>query len=218
MPYISWRYIHTYLPDLSAYALAAFCRSVEAIHPHIPPSVNMAPPPPPSVNLLRALRALTAVRSVVPIQTRRSLYSKPSTTRTTASTCQHLFHRKLHLPQAIPKYHRNGAHSHDRLQVPPATPPTHRSEAALPPSSIIPSPHLLARRFHASPSKSAPSPPPPSGLANASSAPSTLDRGPISDEDTQTNFNTMDILSSTPAPASSIDACLPSGFHLSNGV
>ena len=49
-------------------------------------------------------------------------------------------------------------------------------------------------------------------------APVSRDRGPTSTEDTQTDFSAADIYSSTPAPTNSIDACLPDGFHLDNGV
>ena len=48
--------------------------------------------------------------------------------------------------------------------------------------------------------------------------PKTHDRGPASTEDTQTDFSTLDVLGSTPAPSTSIDACLHDGFHLNNGV
>ena len=48
--------------------------------------------------------------------------------------------------------------------------------------------------------------------------PQSTDRGPISKEDTQTDFGTMDVLGNTPAPMTSIDACLSDGFHLNNGV
>ena len=44
------------------------------------------------------------------------------------------------------------------------------------------------------------------------------DRGPKSTEDTVTNFNEMNVLSATPAPTSSIDACLSDGFHFSSGL
>ncbi|KAI4183231.1 MAG: hypothetical protein L6R41_005504 [Letrouitia leprolyta] len=52
----------------------------------------------------------------------------------------------------------------------------------------------------------------------SSSAPATTNRGPTSTEDTQTDFSIMNVLSNTPAPTTSIDACLPHGFHLDNGV
>ena len=181
----------------------------------------MAPPPPPSINLLRALRALTAVRPILPIHSRRSLSYKPSTIHTPAYTRQHIFHRKLHLPSAIFNYHPSQILSRDRLRNPTLPSPlSQRPKPTLPAPSILPSPHLLARRFHTSRQTLAsdPPPPPPSGLANAPSAPTSLTRGPISKEATQTNFSTMDMLSSAPAPASSIDACLSTGFHLSNGV
>lgn len=53
---------------------------------------------------------------------------------------------------------------------------------------------------------------------SASSPPTTTDRGPTSTESTQTDFSTMDVFSNAPAPTASIDACLPDGFHLDNGV
>lgn len=43
-------------------------------------------------------------------------------------------------------------------------------------------------------------------------------RGPVSKEDTQTDFSIMDVLSNTPAPSTSIDACVFDGFHLNSGV
>lgn len=54
--------------------------------------------------------------------------------------------------------------------------------------------------------------------SSGTNSPKTADRGPPSDEDTQTDFNKMDIFSSTAQPATTIDACLPTGFHLNNGV
>lgn len=49
-------------------------------------------------------------------------------------------------------------------------------------------------------------------------SPTTTDRGPKSTEDTITDFGSMDVLSSTPAPATAIDACLSDGFHFDNGL
>ncbi|KAF2848592.1 hypothetical protein T440DRAFT_401245 [Plenodomus tracheiphilus IPT5] len=46
--------------------------------------------------------------------------------------------------------------------------------------------------------------------------PQTRDRGPKSDEDTQTDFSALDVLRNTAAPATSIDACTPDGFALNN--
>ncbi|KAL9621405.1 MAG: hypothetical protein Q9160_004165 [Pyrenula sp. 1 TL-2023] len=54
--------------------------------------------------------------------------------------------------------------------------------------------------------------------SSGTNSPKTTDRGPPSDEDTQTDFNKMDIFSSTAQPATTIDACLPTGFHLNNGA
>jgi NADH dehydrogenase [ubiquinone] 1 alpha subcomplex assembly factor 3 len=48
--------------------------------------------------------------------------------------------------------------------------------------------------------------------------PKTHDRGPQSSEDTQTDFGSLDVLGNTPAPSTSIDACLWDGFHLNSGV
>lgn len=48
--------------------------------------------------------------------------------------------------------------------------------------------------------------------------PTSRDRGPESQEDTQTDFNALNVLGNIPAPTTAIDACLDSGFHLNNGV
>lgn len=48
--------------------------------------------------------------------------------------------------------------------------------------------------------------------------PSSPDRGPPSDEDTQTDFDTLNVLGNAAAPAAAIDATLDTGFDLSNGV
>jgi NADH dehydrogenase [ubiquinone] 1 alpha subcomplex assembly factor 3 len=53
-------------------------------------------------------------------------------------------------------------------------------------------------------------------LSNASPPPKTRDRGPKSNEDTQTDFGAMDVLRHTAAPATSIDACTDTGFALNN--
>ena len=52
----------------------------------------------------------------------------------------------------------------------------------------------------------------------SSPIPRTADRGPASKEETQTDFGTMNVLGNTPAPTTSIDACLDDGFHLDNGL
>ncbi|KAF2822723.1 hypothetical protein CC86DRAFT_300802 [Ophiobolus disseminans] len=49
-----------------------------------------------------------------------------------------------------------------------------------------------------------------------SKPPKTRDRGPKSDEDTQTDFSMLDVLRNTAAPATSIDACTSDGFALNN--
>lgn len=48
--------------------------------------------------------------------------------------------------------------------------------------------------------------------------PKSKDRGPASKEDTQTDFNQMNILSNTPAPTTGIDACQTDGFALNSGL
>ncbi|KAI2480151.1 hypothetical protein Ptr902_08332 [Pyrenophora tritici-repentis] len=46
--------------------------------------------------------------------------------------------------------------------------------------------------------------------------PKSRDRGPKSNEDTQTDFGALDVLRNTVAPATSIDACTSDGFALNN--
>ena len=48
--------------------------------------------------------------------------------------------------------------------------------------------------------------------------PASHDRGPESQEETQTDFNSLDVLGNIPAPTTAIDVCLDSGFHLNSGV
>nr|POF06851.1 nadh dehydrogenase [ubiquinone] 1 alpha subcomplex assembly factor 3 [Quercus suber] len=49
-------------------------------------------------------------------------------------------------------------------------------------------------------------------------APKSRDRGPVSKEDTQTDFQAMDMLSNTPAPTTAVDACMDDGFALNSGM
>lgn len=49
-----------------------------------------------------------------------------------------------------------------------------------------------------------------------SKPPKSRDRGPKSDEDTQTDFGALDVLRNTAAPATSIDATTSDGFALNN--
>lgn len=49
-----------------------------------------------------------------------------------------------------------------------------------------------------------------------SKPPKSRDRGPKSDEDTQTDFSALDVLRNTAAPATSIDATTSDGFALNN--
>ncbi|KAL6707021.1 hypothetical protein ACN47E_004971 [Coniothyrium glycines] len=53
-------------------------------------------------------------------------------------------------------------------------------------------------------------------VALQSKPPKSRDRGPKSDEDTQTDFSALDVLRNTAAPATSIDACTADGFALNN--
>ncbi|PQE34125.1 DUF498 domain protein [Rutstroemia sp. NJR-2017a WRK4] len=55
-------------------------------------------------------------------------------------------------------------------------------------------------------------------LATSSRPPKSTYRGPASSETTQTDFSSLDVLGNTPAPSTSIDACLSDGFHLNSGV
>ncbi|KAJ5289853.1 uncharacterized protein N7443_010106 [Penicillium atrosanguineum] len=48
--------------------------------------------------------------------------------------------------------------------------------------------------------------------------PVSHDRGPESDESTQTDFAALDVLGNMPAPSTAVDATLDSGFHLNSGV
>ncbi|GAB7344576.1 hypothetical protein MBLNU457_3074t1 [Dothideomycetes sp. NU457] len=48
--------------------------------------------------------------------------------------------------------------------------------------------------------------------------PKSKDRGPASKEDTQTDFNAMDIFQGAPPPSTGIDACMPDGFTLNSGI
>jgi hypothetical protein len=49
-----------------------------------------------------------------------------------------------------------------------------------------------------------------------SKPPKSRDRGPKSNEDTQTDFGALDVLRNTAAPATSIDATTSDGFALNN--
>ncbi|GAD93362.1 hypothetical protein ANI_1_930064 [Paecilomyces variotii No. 5] len=50
------------------------------------------------------------------------------------------------------------------------------------------------------------------------SKPQNRDRGPPSNEETQTDFGALNVFGNIPAPSTAIDACLDDGFHLDNGV
>ena len=55
-------------------------------------------------------------------------------------------------------------------------------------------------------------------LRQSASVGRSSDRGPISNEDTQTDFGSLNVLGNAPPPTTSIDACLIDGFHLDNGL
>jgi hypothetical protein len=78
------------------------------------------------------------------------------------------------------------------------------------PSRLPSPPHSQPIRFLTRTALLRTPPPPPHPLSN--------DRGPVSEEDTQTDFSTLDVLANSPPPATAVDACLPDGFHLSNGL
>lgn len=63
---------------------------------------------------------------------------------------------------------------------------------------------------------------PPSRCLHATArplaAPKSKDRGPASKEDTQTDFNALNVLGNMPAPTTAIDACMDDGFALNNGM
>ncbi|EME46723.1 hypothetical protein DOTSEDRAFT_70653 [Dothistroma septosporum NZE10] len=48
--------------------------------------------------------------------------------------------------------------------------------------------------------------------------PKSKDRGPKSEEDTQTDFAAMNVLGNTPVPTSAVDACMDDGFALDSGL
>ncbi|OCK76604.1 hypothetical protein K432DRAFT_246615, partial [Lepidopterella palustris CBS 459.81] len=48
--------------------------------------------------------------------------------------------------------------------------------------------------------------------------PKSHDRGPKSDEDTQTDFGALNVLGNTPAPSTAVDACTSDGFALNSGL
>ncbi|MCJ1350173.1 MAG: hypothetical protein MMC33_000154 [Icmadophila ericetorum] len=56
-------------------------------------------------------------------------------------------------------------------------------------------------------------------LKKAASPPTrSKDRGPTSDEKTQTDFGTLNVLGNSPPPTTAINACLSDGFHFDNGM
>ena len=48
--------------------------------------------------------------------------------------------------------------------------------------------------------------------------PASHDRGPPSNEDTLTDFASLNVLRDIPSPTTGIDACLDTGFHLNSGI
>ncbi|KAL2041933.1 hypothetical protein N7G274_005121 [Stereocaulon virgatum] len=102
--------------------------------------------------------------------------------------------------------------------------PRHRHASSLPKALSLHLNHATSRRTclqcarpsrtnlrHLTSTAHRPSPP-------LTAAPKSTDRGPVSEESTQTDFGNMDVFSSAPAPTASIDACTSDGFHLDNGV
>lgn len=54
--------------------------------------------------------------------------------------------------------------------------------------------------------------------ARSLAAPKSKDRGPASKEDTQTDFNALNVLGNMPPPTTAIDACIDDGFALNNSM
>ncbi|KFZ12770.1 hypothetical protein V501_04066 [Pseudogymnoascus sp. VKM F-4519 (FW-2642)] len=79
-------------------------------------------------------------------------------------------------------------------------------------STRRPATSLLTPRALSSPSRSL------STTPVSMHKPPSRDRGPASEESTQTDFSNLDVLGGTPVPSTAIDACLWDGFHLNNGV
>ena len=84
----------------------------------------------------------------------------------------------------------------------PATPPR-QLRSTSPPAHLQPS---LLRQLHAT------------SCLREPPAPADRDRGPPSQEETQTDFSRLDVLANTPSPATAIDMCLPDGFLLGNSL
>ncbi|KAL3492623.1 hypothetical protein BJX62DRAFT_202493 [Aspergillus germanicus] len=79
---------------------------------------------------------------------------------------------------------------------------------------------LNHHRNYSNGSSKSPAPIRPTRMVSRShpAKPRSHDRGPPSQEDTQTDFATLNVLGNIPAPTTAVDACLDSGFHLDNGV
>lgn len=83
-----------------------------------------------------------------------------------------------------------------------------------PPSPLTLRHHARLPRLSSSQIRISPSTP----FRGLSSAPKSVDRGPASKEETQTDFGSLNVLGSSPPPTTAIDACLSDGFHLDNGL
>jgi hypothetical protein len=57
-----------------------------------------------------------------------------------------------------------------------------------------------------------------STLLRTPPAPKSTDRGPVSDEKTQTDFSVLDVFANTTAPTTAVDSCMPDGFALNSGL
>lgn len=49
-------------------------------------------------------------------------------------------------------------------------------------------------------------------------APKSTDRGPVSEETTQTDFGALDVFANTTAPTTAVDSCMADGFALNSGL
>lgn len=83
-----------------------------------------------------------------------------------------------------------------------------------PPSTLALCHHARFPRSYSSQIRIFPSTP----IRGISSVPNPVDRGPASQETTQTDFGSLNVLGNSPPPTTAIDACLSDGFHLDNGL
>lgn len=97
-------------------------------------------------------------------------------------------------------------------------------EYALASHQFLPSRHSLSpglssyRKYSSGKTNVTPHRPPRVAPRLQPAKPKTHDRGPRSEEKTQTDFAELNVFGNIPTPATAVDACLDDGFHLDNGV